>query len=164
MVGLGKIFGRSVKNFGRPGQFLKVWEKIRNVREKISEKMCGKKFGGQKFWQRGGQGEGRFREILSCPPQKYVLPPQMPPPQIPRPGAATGRTKNESNVKARKSGVAESAGLSAYLQKMYPCEWETQVDYFLRGNQNSRFGVKGMVEKGANDAVEHVRREPIQIK
>ena len=24
LVGLGKIFGRSVKNFGRPGQFLKV--------------------------------------------------------------------------------------------------------------------------------------------
>ena len=27
LVGLGKIFGRSVKNFGRPGQFLKVWKK-----------------------------------------------------------------------------------------------------------------------------------------
>ena len=24
LVGQGKIFGRSVKNFGRPGQFLKV--------------------------------------------------------------------------------------------------------------------------------------------
>ena len=54
LVGLGKIFGRSVKNFGRPGQFLKVWKKIRNVREKISEKMYGKKSRGSKFWQRGG--------------------------------------------------------------------------------------------------------------
>ena len=36
--------------------------------------------GGQKFWQRG---EGRFREILSCPPKMRVAP-QMPP-QIPRP-------------------------------------------------------------------------------
>ena len=54
LVGLGKIFGRSVKNFGKPGQFLKVWKKIRNVREKISEKMYGKNPGGQKFWQRGG--------------------------------------------------------------------------------------------------------------
>ena len=41
--------------------------------------------GDQKFWQRG---EGRFREILSCPPKMRVAP-QMPP-QIPRPGAATG--------------------------------------------------------------------------
>ena len=41
--------------------------------------------GGQKFWQ---QGEGRFREILSCPPPKMGVAPQMPP-QIPRPGAAT---------------------------------------------------------------------------
>ena len=38
------------------------------------------------------------------------------------------RTKNESNVKVRKSGVAESADLSAYLQRMYPCEWEAEVD------------------------------------
>ena len=64
----------------------------------------------------------------------------------------------------RKSGVAESADLSAYLQRMYPCEWEAEVDYFLRGSQNWRFGVKGMVEKTANDAVEHVRGEAIQIK
>ena len=32
--------------------------------------------GGQKFWQRG---EGRFREILSCPP-KMRFASQMPPP------------------------------------------------------------------------------------
>ena len=32
--------------------------------------------GGQKFWQRG---EGRFREILSCPPPKCVLPLKCPP-------------------------------------------------------------------------------------
>ena len=44
--------------------------------------------GGQKFWQRG---EGRFREILSCPPPpKMRVAPQMPP-QIPRPGAATDK-------------------------------------------------------------------------
>ena len=64
----------------------------------------------------------------------------------------------------RKSGVAESTDLSAYLQKMYPCEWEAEVHYFLRGSQNRRFGVKGMVEKAANDAVKHVRGEAIQIK
>ena len=85
LVGLGKIFGRSVKNFGRPGQFLKVWKKIRNVREKISEKMYGKKSRGQNF---GNEGERRFREILSCLPPKMRVAPQMPP-QIPRPGAAT---------------------------------------------------------------------------
>ena len=43
--------------------------------------------GGQKFWQRG---EGRFREILSCPPQNAFSPQMPPPPQIPRPGAANG--------------------------------------------------------------------------
>ena len=85
MVGLGKIFGRSVKSFGRPGQFLKVWKKIRNVREKISEKMYGKKIQGVKNF--GNEGEGRFHEILSCPPKMRVAP-QMPP-QIPKPGAAT---------------------------------------------------------------------------
>ena len=57
----------------------------------------------------------------------------------------------------RKTGVAELVDLSAYLQRMYPCEWEAEVDYFLRGSQNRRFGVKGMVEKAASDAVEHVR-------
>ena len=35
----------------------------------------------------GNEGEGRFREILSCPPKMRVAS-QMPP-QIPRPGAAT---------------------------------------------------------------------------
>ena len=64
----------------------------------------------------------------------------------------------------RKSGVAETADLGAYLQIMYPCEWEAEVDYFLRGSQNRRFGVKGMVEKATNDAVEHVRGEAIRIK
>ena len=39
----------------------------------------------------GNEGEGRFREILSCPPPKCVLPLKCPPPsQIPRPGVATG--------------------------------------------------------------------------
>ena len=48
--------------------------------------MYGKKSRGSKIF--GNEGEGRFREILSCPPQMRVAP-QMPPPQIPRPGAAT---------------------------------------------------------------------------
>ena len=60
----------------------------------------------------------------------------------------------------RKSGVGESA----YLQRMYPCGSEAEVDYFLRGSQNRRFGVKGMVKKAASDAVEHVRGEAIQIE
>ena len=65
----------------------------------------------------------------------------------------------------RKSGVAESADLSAYLQRMYACEWEAGLVYFLRGSQNNRlFGVKGMVEKAANVAVKHVGGEAIQIK
>ena len=38
----------------------------------------------------GNEGEGRFREILSCPPKMRVAPQMPPPPQIPRPGAATG--------------------------------------------------------------------------
>ena len=78
LVGLGKIFGRSVKNFGRPGQFLKVWKKIRNVRES-RQKCMEKNPGGQKFWQRG---EGRFREILSCPPQNACCPSNAPPPKF----------------------------------------------------------------------------------
>ena len=82
MVGLGKIFGRSVKNFGGPGQFLKVWKKIRNVREIRGSKIFG------------NEGEGRFREILSCPPPpKMRVAPQMPP-HIPRPGAATACSKS----------------------------------------------------------------------
>ena len=36
----------------------------------------------------GNEGEGRFCEILSFPPPKMRVAPQMPP-QIPRPGAAT---------------------------------------------------------------------------
>ena len=36
----------------------------------------------------GNEGEGRFREILCCPPPKMRVAPQMLP-QIPRPGAAT---------------------------------------------------------------------------
>ena len=35
----------------------------------------------------GNEGEGRFREILSCPPKMHVAPQILP--QIPRPGAAT---------------------------------------------------------------------------
>ena len=35
--------------------------------------------GGQKFWQRG---EGRFREILSCPPQNACCPSNAPPPKF----------------------------------------------------------------------------------
>ena len=64
----------------------------------------------------------------------------------------------------RKSGVAESADLSAYLRRMYPCEWEAEVDYFPRGSQNRRLGIKGMVEEAANNAVKHVRGEAIQVK
>ena len=50
------------------------------------KKCMEKNPGGQNF---GNEGEGRFREILSCPPPpKMHVAPQMPP-QIPRPGAAT---------------------------------------------------------------------------
>ena len=83
--GQGKILDRSVKNFGRPGQFLKVWKKIRNVREKISEKMYGKKSRGSKILATRGRGD--FVNFYLAPPQMRVAP-QMPPPQIPRPGAA----------------------------------------------------------------------------
>ena len=41
----------------------------------------------------GNEGERRFREILCCPPKMRVAP-QMPP-QIPRPGAATGDISNQ---------------------------------------------------------------------
>ena len=51
--------------------------------------MYGKKSRGSKIF--GNEGEGRFREILSCPPKMHVAP-QMPP-QIPRPGAATDFTR-----------------------------------------------------------------------
>ena len=90
LVGLGKIFGRSVKNFGRPGQFLKVWKKIRNVREKISEKMYGKKSRGSKILATRG-GEISWNSIL--PPPNACCPSNALPPQIPRPGAATDYTR-----------------------------------------------------------------------
>ena len=82
LVGLGKIFGRSVKNFGRPGQFLKVWKKIRNVWEKISEKMYGKKSRGSKIL--ATRGRGNFVKFYLAPPPKMRVALQ-----IPRPGAAT---------------------------------------------------------------------------
>ena len=81
MVGLGKIFGR-------PEQFLKVWRKIRNVREKISEKMYGKKSRGSKILATRGRGD--FVKFYLAPPKMRVAP-QMPP-QIPRPGAATANS------------------------------------------------------------------------
>ena len=77
LVGLGKIFGRSVKNFGRPGQFLKVWKKIRNVREKISEKMYGKKSRGSKILATRGRGDFMKFYLASFP--KCVLPLKCPP-------------------------------------------------------------------------------------
>ena len=55
--------------------------------KKFRKKCMEKNPGGQKFWQRG---EGRFREILSCPPQNACCPSNAP--QIPRPGAATAFT------------------------------------------------------------------------
>ena len=76
LVGLGKIFGRSVKNFSRPGQG--SGKKLEMSGKKFRKKCMGKNPGGQKFWQRGGQG--RFSEILSCPPHpKCVLPLKCPP-------------------------------------------------------------------------------------
>ena len=77
LVGMGKIFGRFVKNFGRPGQFLKVWKKIRNVREKISEKMYGKKSRGSKILATRGRGD--FVKFY-LPPPKCVLPLKCPAP------------------------------------------------------------------------------------
>ena len=50
----------------------------------------------------------------------------------------------------RKNGVAEPVDLSAYLQRMYLCEWEAEVGYFRRDSQNRRFRVKGMVEEAPN--------------
>ena len=69
LVGLGKIFGR-------PGQFLKVWKKIRNVREKISEKMYGKKSRGSKILATRGRGD--FVKFYLAPP-KCMLPLKCPP-------------------------------------------------------------------------------------
>ena len=104
LVGLAKIFGRSVKNFGRPGQFLKVWKKIRNVREKISEKMYGKNSRGSKILATMGRGD-----LLKfyLPPQKMRVAPQMPPPQSLRPSAAT-----ESRPLKVKSGTTYSINFS----------------------------------------------------
>ena len=76
MVGLGKIFGRSVKNFGRPGQFLKIWKKIRNVREKISGKMYGKKSRRSKILATRGRGD--FVKFYLAP-QNACCPSNAPP-------------------------------------------------------------------------------------
>ena len=78
MLGLGKIFGRFVKNFGRPGQFLKVWKKIRNVREKISEKMYGKKSRGSKILATRGRGDV-VKFYLAPPPKNACCPSNAPP-------------------------------------------------------------------------------------
>ena len=77
LVGLGKIFGRSVKNFGRPGQFLKVWKKIGNVREKISEIMYGKKSRGPKILATRGRGD--FVKFYLAPAQNACCPLKCPP-------------------------------------------------------------------------------------
>ena len=74
---LGKIFGRSMKNFGRPGQFLKVWKKIRNVPEKISEKMYGKKSRGSKILATRERGD--FVKLYLAP-QNACFPSNAPPP------------------------------------------------------------------------------------
>ena len=79
------MFGRSVKNFRRPGQFLKVWKKLEMSGKKFRKK-CMEKIQGVKNF--GNEGEERFREILSCLPQNACCPSNAPP-QIPRPGAAT---------------------------------------------------------------------------
>ena len=80
LVGLGKIFGRSVKNFGRPEQFLKVWKKIRNVQEKISEKMYGKKSRASKILvTRGREDFVKFYLATPPPKKKCVLPLKCPP-------------------------------------------------------------------------------------
>ena len=71
------IFGRSVKNFGRPGQFLKVWKIIRNVWEKISEKMYGKKSRGSKIFATRGRGD--FVKFYLAPPQNACCPSNAPP-------------------------------------------------------------------------------------
>ena len=86
-----------MKNFGRPGQFLKVWKKIRNVREGISEKMYGKKSRGSKVLATWGRGD--FVKFYLAPLKMRVAP-QMPP-QIPRPGAATADVKQECPLSFR---------------------------------------------------------------
>ena len=48
---------------------------------------------------------------------------------------------------------------------MYLCKWEAEVDYFLCGSQNRWFRVKlDIFEEAANNAVEQVRGEAIQVK
>ena len=68
-----------MKNFGRPEQFLKVWRKIRNVREKISGKMYGKKSRGSKILATRGRED--FVKFYLAPPKMRVAP-QMPPPKF----------------------------------------------------------------------------------
>ena len=63
-----------------------VWKKIRNVREKISEKCMEKNPGGQKFLATRGKGD--FVKFYLAPPQNACCP-SNDPPQMPRPGAAT---------------------------------------------------------------------------
>ena len=77
---------------GWAGTIFKGLEKNRNVREKISEKMYGKKFRGSKILATTGRGE--FVKFYLAPP-KCMLPLKWPPPpQIPRPGAATAYIVN----------------------------------------------------------------------
>ena len=78
IFGLGKIFGRSVKNFGRSGQFLKVGKKIRNVGEKILAKMYGKKSRGSKILATRGRGDF-VKFYLAPPPQNACCPSNTPP-------------------------------------------------------------------------------------
>ena len=82
-----------MKHFGRPEQFLKVWKKIRNVREKNSKKMYGKKSRGSKILATRGRGD--FVKFYLAPPQNACCPSNAPP-QIPRPGAATASNGNDT--------------------------------------------------------------------
>ena len=70
--------------------------------------------GGQKFWQRG---EGRFREILSCPPQNACCPSNAPP------NSETWRRhclflaislQNHKNVNAKSFGYVTSLKNSSF--------------------------------------------------
>ena len=88
LVGLGKIFGRSAKNFGRLGQFLRSGKNWKCPGNNFGKNVWKKIQGVKNF---GNEGEERFREILSCPPPKMRVAAQMPL-QIPRPGAATDGT------------------------------------------------------------------------
>ena len=71
-----------LKHLSWIGKIVKIYEmllKIRNVREKIAEKMYGKYPGAKHF---GNEGEGRFREILSCPPPQNACCPSNAPPKF----------------------------------------------------------------------------------